>query len=448
MYLQISNQGLCPPDRFLIFGLTTSRGVKENIGQFGSGIKHAILTLMRSNIEIIIYSGNTEITFLSKQEFSDNHPYRRVYYYVNGVEHSTNIALEFGELDWSTSIEMALREIIANAIDCAQDITNIIIEEVEKPYGAENITSVFVKSNAQIREYINQLANKFLHFRDDGSLLNKIVEKNDNSGARIFHKGVFVKEINNHGPSLFDYNFGDEIKIDESRNLNIYGCMNDAAKSIATNKEALKKVFFALKENKTYYETSFYRYQLEDVARRNSELWKQAWLECFGDKSVMVGIEDGILARKAIENGYKPILFHNKEWINACIIGGIPTPIQVCTNIDHNGSEIIPPTKECILKLKEVWSILKECNMTFNKEIPNIWMFRRLTKNNQILCGYTKDNTIYINEEFVNYPTIFEELSHYISEYCDETRDFQNYLLMLICEMKKKIQNKDQLVLT
>ena len=44
MYLQISNQGLCPPDRFLIFGLTTSRGVKENIGQFGSGIKHAILT--------------------------------------------------------------------------------------------------------------------------------------------------------------------------------------------------------------------------------------------------------------------------------------------------------------------------------------------------------------------------------------------------------------------
>jgi hypothetical protein len=50
MFLCVQNFGVAPIEGYLLLGVSTTRdcGVSGTIGQFGSGAKHAINTLLRA----------------------------------------------------------------------------------------------------------------------------------------------------------------------------------------------------------------------------------------------------------------------------------------------------------------------------------------------------------------------------------------------------------------
>ena len=70
MFLCIQNPGVAPVEGFTLLGVSTTRdcGVAGTIGQFGSGAKHAINTLLRAGLKLLIYCGKTRLEFATRDE--------------------------------------------------------------------------------------------------------------------------------------------------------------------------------------------------------------------------------------------------------------------------------------------------------------------------------------------------------------------------------------------
>jgi hypothetical protein len=70
MYLLVQNPGVAPVEGYTLLGVSTTRncGVAGTIGQFGSGAKHAINTLLRVGLKLLIYCGKTRLEFATREE--------------------------------------------------------------------------------------------------------------------------------------------------------------------------------------------------------------------------------------------------------------------------------------------------------------------------------------------------------------------------------------------
>jgi hypothetical protein len=437
MYAKIQNNKTCPVDRFLVLGLTTSRDNDNAIGQFGSGSKHAVFTLLRAGLEVVIYPGQSEIRFKTKTKISGGHEYHQIYAIVDGEEQSMNVALDFGELDWKNEIDMAMRELVANAIDSSDSIYDVMISCGDyTPSPCENKTTVFVKANQEVKDYIADLDNRFLQFDGNEYKEGQIITKENEDKVRFYHKGVFVRFGDTN--SLFDYNFGDDIKIDESRNLDNVSMASAVAGYLSKSSHHLYSILKILNSNKSYYETELYSFSLERGARNNKEIWQAAWNRVFGPKSVIVHVSDGYIIDKARNKDYKCILIQNNSWYSALVKAGIPTPMQVLEDVSKDGHEIIHPTSLLRSNFERVWDWFLQFDMNNDKLKPNLFMFRTQISGTKIKMGYREDDGIYINEECqTSLRTIFHEISHYISDAGDETREFEQFLVdfaVKVCE--------------
>ena len=125
MFLCIQNPGVAPVEGFTLLGVSTTRdcGVAGTIGQFGSGAKHAINTLLRAGLKLLIYCGKTRLEFATREETVHDglvtKNIKRVVCKLGGTSSKTldmGWCLDFGAIDW-TDLSMALREFVANAID-------------------------------------------------------------------------------------------------------------------------------------------------------------------------------------------------------------------------------------------------------------------------------------------------------------------------------------------
>ena len=70
MYLLVQNPGVAPVEGYTLLGVSTTRncGVAGTIGQFGSGAKHAINTLLRAGLKLLIYCGKTRLEFTTRDD--------------------------------------------------------------------------------------------------------------------------------------------------------------------------------------------------------------------------------------------------------------------------------------------------------------------------------------------------------------------------------------------
>jgi len=125
MFLLVQNPGVAPIEGFTLLGVSTTRdcGVAGTIGQFGSGAKHAINTLLRAGLKLLIYCGKTRLEFATREETIRDglvtKNIKRVVCKLGGTSSKTldmGWCLDFGAIDW-TDLSMALREFVANAID-------------------------------------------------------------------------------------------------------------------------------------------------------------------------------------------------------------------------------------------------------------------------------------------------------------------------------------------
>ena len=421
MYLLIQNSGVAPVEAFTILGVSTARANEALIGQFGTGGKNAINILLRFGLNPQIFLGDKQLQFYTKPKFMGDKQYNLVCYSYGDEKKETGFSLEFGELDWN-SLDMALREIISNAID-AVGVENVVLDIVNevKPYS--DSTSVYIPLTPDVQKYYNQLSKKFLHFvkKDKDSIL----EKNEKTQANIYRKGVFVRQIDaKRTVSLFDYNFDGTVKIDDARNMDDYTCQTAAGKLLGKNKEALKKYFKTLTEKMDLWEDNFCSYHFD------FKLAKEVWKEVYGDA---LSCELDSIKQLVEAKGRKVVMTRNHHLLKTI---GIPCAEDEVGKVEQSGYVIKAATSTTVKNFNEVWRKLETFGLTNGKVKPECKSFTGVCQNGSTLRGYYDKGCIYINvDDEGSMQTILEECSHYITNANDGTREFTEFAFNVACRL-------------
>ena len=438
MFLKIENPGVCTIEEMIVLGLSTARDNVDKIGQFGSGSKNAINVLLRHGISPIIYLGKTKVEFFAEPRRTRNKNYSLVCYRIGNKKRETGFALEMGELDWNHT-DMALREIVSNAIDSVDDANSVTIEITEKTRAKGGTTRVFIPLTQNVQMFHNGLFDRFLNF--DNRITKTILDKTEEGPARIYRKGVLVRQLESRQPnSIFDYNVGEDLKIDEARNLDDYSVMSACARVLRTKSTKLETVFKALRTNNDIWEGRFSQYHLWDYTDSTKKIWQTAWKNAFGDAYVAQNL-DVYAAQIAIDNGHKVVIIDNAEWYAVLKKAGINTVYSVVNEIEGKGLKIVDTTPNAQNTLDTVWNWFEAVELTKDKNKPSVGCFRQIKReDDKILLGYYDklNSIIYINVEFdTNHKTMVEELIHYIGEVNDYSRNFQEFSLEMIVAICK-----------
>lgn len=422
MYLKIQNSGEVDVRAFTKLGVSTSRDSTDKIGQFGSGAKHGILVLLRHGLYPIIYSGNTEITYFTQPNKIGEAAYNDTFIKIGDKTVELPFSLEYGSIDW-TDISMGLRELVSNAIDSG----DIDIEIVEECSPVSGTTRIFVPLNNEVQYFCNTLPRRFLHF-SNRPLDQVVLDKQEVGPAEIYRKGVFIRKLRKH--SMFDYNFGDELKIDECRNSSDWDCKEAIAKTFSSNRMAMQALFtrFAKKDY-----TPLLEYELSSFYLVPEDWWLPLWKRIVGENTAIILDEDSFFTGFIIKKGLRPIAVP-EPWYN--VLGKVlPRGCDVLANYETKGYEkvaLLPRVEEIF---DEVWGILSDLNMTNGKSKPKINCFSQVVEKDTVL-GYCDGNNIYINVDFVEcQQTYFEECAHYITGCADGTRSFQDFAFQLVTRL-------------
>lgn len=489
MFLMIQNPGIAPHEAFTVLGLSTTRSahserVKDDdndldllIGTFGSGSKHAINLLLRNSLSPIVFCGKQRLEFYVKPESVDDGLQVRNYGQVRvkrsgktaeGVsinrDEKLGFALEYGVQDWD-DLSMGLREFVSNAIDrtireegkflpAIQDgRLQIEIVADNQVRAKDGYTRVFVPFNELIQKFYMELPKRFLHFSEPQLIRQNILTKRDRNfghvkNAVIYRKGVFVREVLScKNASLFDYNFNDELKMDEARNVDDWRVAEAAAVAMRNaTTDTLTTVYRSLIKKEESWESTFDQWTLSierihDAEKRSAAKarWTEAW-NIAADKAVLVEhYESGTnnLEEKITRKGFKTASV--KSWATASVTNGPRTVYDVLSSHETKGLEVIEPTEFATQAVDTVWGWIEECNLTNGREKPSVQSFNQLPDAESETFGFYENGVVFINTIHSNagvndrlLQTALDELTHHCTGSFDSSRDFQSFLMRII----------------
>ena len=280
----------------------------------------------------------------------------------------------------------------------------------EKVRAKRKYTRVFVPAdNEEVVRFFANLGKWFLHFSEPDAITQAIFAKKSRNldpncrTAVIYRRGVRVREIDQYATeSLFDYNLND-LRVDESRNVDDYQCRNAAAKAMAkASPEILAAWMRSFRTGQPYWEHGFGGYELkpqwgeseEAVAARKAN-WTKA-LELIGD-SVVLATKDGpvqTLARK----GYDPLEVPESV-VRAAEEYGCATPSQILSADELDGLEAFDPTDDAGQAFDWAWDQIARAGMDDRKARPQIRCFRKVMNGSAVVRGFLRDGVVYINED-------------------------------------------------
>jgi hypothetical protein len=428
MYLKIANPGAAPVESFSLLGASTTRfaGVEGTIGNFGSGAKHSINLCLRNNINPVIFCGLQRLEFYVEPTEVNDGLYSRnfgvVCFRLTGKDDSgkvynrtekTSVTTDYGVSDWN-DLSMALREFVSNALDRSKRETGsfnyaaveVVAENQVRAKAGE--TRVFVPLTPEVSKFYNELGKRFLHFSEPESLSKHILPKNRTRGIDspkncvIYKHGVKVAELECNDPSFYDYNFGDELRLDECRNVDQWRvrAMIALVLSRADSKTLAPLIYGGLNDKKVY-EHSLDSYYLkptsvdnEDVIEKKKKVWQEVFVSIAGADAVLSSDTGAEFVRR---KGYKPVKLPD-SWGEAARAYGIRCEATVLSEDDRLGREILPATIQVEKTFADVWDTLCLVEMTFNKEAPRLACYREISsKAEATVMGFYRDGTCYIN---------------------------------------------------
>lgn len=429
--LLIENPSVASIHAFTMLGMSTSRGDKTKIGQFGSGNKHGLLSLLRADIEPIIFLGTKKLTFQTNVIIEGSKQFSQIVYTLDSTAPvPLSFCLEFGELDW-TDIHMALREFISNAIDASPTLDDVKIEFTGDICGKEGYTRIFLPSTQQIREYVEELPKYFLHFK--GKQDEQIIPKQSMTNVRVYRKGVFVREINIK--SNFDYNLSNDVKIDESRNLDDFYARFHSQKILLSKGQPDRVINIWMTQKDSFESDLFSSLQL-DNSRKPEFL--EAWLRQYGNKAVLGNALNPNVNTLAAAKGYTvhtPLCDHARMLLMSC---GVCTAESVCDEVMGDIVAIETPITATRM-FNETWTRLSHA-VGGNIPRPQLTVFRQIMNGGSMKLGMYDNNVVYINEEAISSrATYIEEMCHHITKADDFTRDFQDFLVKMVAVFMEKV---------
>jgi len=474
MFLLIQNPGVAPVEGYTLLGVSMTRncGTAGTIGQFGSGAKHAINTLLRAGLKLLIYCGKTRLEFTTREETVNDglmtKSINRVVCKLGGTSSKTldmGWCLDFGAIDW-TDLSMALREFVANAIDrtvreyddflpsLLNGELRVAVVEDNTVRARDGFTRVYVEVNSDVQRFYGELPRRFLHFSSQPQLVKEsLLPKADRnlSGRRtamIYKEGVFVREIvEGEEASIYDYNFHDgELRLDESRNSSEYEIKGAAARLFRkATAQQLAPVFKSLVAQEPTYEATFDSYYMapsySDPEPEQKWAWQMGWELAAGPNAVLCDASLGHTSEFVAKKGYCPKPTKATAWISAAARCGVKTAASVLDDHESNGKQIVPATDAAITAVDTVWSWLQQINMTQGKKKPLVACFKEIMQAGNETMGFCRGDMVYFKEDIATavnkylLQTAFEEVTHYITGATDMSRDFQNFLIQCIVEI-------------
>ena len=467
--LLIQNKGICPVEGFTLLGASLSRSDDGLIGQFGSGAKLAITTLLRLGYKVTVYCDLTRLEFKCKTiligDGIEEQQKQQCYVQYGGTskkKQDLGWVLDFGAIDWQ-DVDMAIREFVANAIDrtiksgdnVADASTNcdLIVDIVDdsKKKAQAGYTRVFIEADEKCQDYVDNLHHKFLHFSAGYDPAKRILPKlGDRRKAQIYYNGVFVREMGSHPDSIADYNFtGSQIAIDESRNLDEYGVRASVARLYRdANHDDVVKFLRAVDRGEDSLETKLDSYYLKPTewgseSEQQKKTWQDAWETVHGDK-VACSQNDGIVGEFARRKGFSLGVVAEPSMMEVVRSFGIPTTDNVLDGEERQGRTITAPTFEAIDAVKLVWSWVEVSELLDLEKcpMPKIKGFNEITNAESDCFGFVKpgDDTVHLRNDLggdLLLETALEEVSHYVTGSTDCSRDFQNFTMRLLIRLVK-----------
>lgn len=455
MFLMIKNPGVADPCAFTMLGVSTTRYAAQSgtIGQFGSGSKHSLCLLLRENISPIVYSSNLKMEFFAKPKFVQGRQYNQVLVKYSGKDQEGNtknstedlsITLEWGIQDW-TKLEMAIREFVSNAIDGAilsnNTVKDVEIDVIEKPRAKAGFTTVFLPYTPEIQKIYLNLGNIFLHLSNPTALQTKLLPKQKEGVISIYKNGVLVNQ--KPGLSSFDYNLGNELKLDESRNANDWDVKYACAKALgAANSGNLAIVLRDIAEGKKVWEEGFDHSYLSSTwdepeeKEKKEKNFQDAWKKVGGENGVAVS---GVLPTDEFikHKGYQPIKI-GANWAQILEKNGCPCESKILSGMEKEGKEVYPSSPEMAQSLEKVWNFMLSFNLTNGKDKPEVKGFAPIMSAGAQKLGQYADGIVYLHKDlggFILLQTCLEEVVHHITGATDFSRDIQDFLFRLITSL-------------
>ena len=180
------------------------------IGEFGSGWKYALACFMRNSITIRVFSGLNEIKITAQPSTFRDQQFDVIH--INGEP--TSITTRTGP-KWTP--KMAIREIWSNALDEG---------EAKKGYGLSpmpGITTVMLEITSDVQDVLDNWDALFIAQEEKPLFADDRYAIYPRHGYQFYRKGVWICEEQDK-ETIFSYDFGDAVKLPESRLVSSYHC--------------------------------------------------------------------------------------------------------------------------------------------------------------------------------------------------------------------------------
>ncbi len=459
-YLAIRNPGVADYHGLTLLGVTTTKnaGYSGTIGLFGSGTKLALALLLRYGIEPVYYCGTLRMEFLLKEQIVKGDKFHIVCVKYNGKDLEGNsktsteelgFTLEWGVENWK-SLDMAFREIVSNAIDgsiiAGGSHKSVKFELVDKPRAKNGYTTVFLPYTEEVEAMYQNRSLTFLHFTNPEYLAQRILPKRypNTNQVLIYKKGVLAHV--SEGNSLYDYNLGDELELDESRNAKDWEARYYVAQALK-NAEPKFIVPILQKINKTEdfwegnLESNYLQqksYDDESLRTKRELAFQTAWKAIAGEKGVMT-TGTTALASFVEKKGYNPVLVQAKNWISVLESYNVPSETNILTKNEIDGKFVSEPTEDMLASTLKVWKMLESIELTDGKTMPGVKSFYTIMDAGSQCMGYfvPQGTDIYIHKDLTAGPlldkVVLEEMVHFVTNGAtDGSRDLQDFLFRVI----------------
>lgn len=422
-YLKIRNKGLLDVEALTLLGASSKREDETKIGMFGSGNKYALAYLLRNNYEVRIYSGLNEIVLsLVEKKFRD-----KVFHVIviNGAE--TSITTEFGK-DWQ--LWQAIRELYCNAIDEGGQI----LEYVHHPQPEEGATCFYIKTRAEITNFVGDFDNYFSENRKVlfENAYGKILEKTEGAKLNLYRKGIRCMETDR--TSVYDYDLAN-IDIDENRLVKYHW---DVASQIwnliyqCTDKEVIRNILFnCSKDNNIECIAA-------DFHSVNGSYMSDAYTEVIKELSMApIGLSGLLTPDEIGQTTVLPNIIFNQV---KAVVGNdsLATRFKV-----YKGSFYIEVDMDALNKatLDKCYEFLKECNYTGPMDYPVA--IARFDDKRYLGFADQDGKRIILSEVCMAKgvqaitETLIEEFIHLKYDVKDQTRGFQDAAITEIVSLLK-----------
>jgi len=459
-YLRIANPGIADPTALTIMGVGTTRnsGITGSIGMFGSGSKLAAGLLLRNELAPVIISDTLQLHYGIAPVKVKDQDFRQVTVKYKGTDHTgknrsateaLGYTLEWGVADWH-DLTMAPREYVANAIDgtLAQGLSldQVEIELTNHIRAKSGWTQVYIPTNPEIFKFYTELDLRFLHFKNAALMGRKLLPKlvPGEAKIRIYKHGVLVAVLD--GPSVWDYNLGEELTLDESRNASEWAVKHAIAGALAhADSGALAVVIkqVGTAPNKAaLIETTLTGDYLKARYDGNKDGRKKNWQDAFR----LVAGEDGVassglagVASHLVNKGKLPFVLPG-NWIEALEEMDVPTENKVLTASEKTGETYSDPTPDMVRAVDEVWELLKSFDMTMGKEKPPVKGFVQMMVAGGQKRGEYRDGTVLLHNDIGTMSSLLrkvalEEVVHHVTGAGDMSRDLQDFMFRLAVMM-------------